>query len=205
MGASSGWNLVARRPSRARVAAKKPARHLASVPCGPSAVTERGADARDGTVAPRVVRPARGVRLTPARVQASRFSRYAASRVSGNEIRKKTTMTKPKISTAWISPMPAGGKTSAARSALAGLKQLGAADHRRERRVLDDVDEQADERRQEAAQGLREDDEHVPADPAEAERRGRLVLLARDRPDGAARRLGDLGAAPEDRARSRWP
>jgi hypothetical protein len=32
MGASSGWNLVARRPPRARVA-PKPARHLASVPC----------------------------------------------------------------------------------------------------------------------------------------------------------------------------
>ena len=38
----------------------------------------------------------------------------------------------------------------------------------------------------------------VAADPAEAERRRGLVLLARDRLDGAARRLGDLGAAPED-------
>jgi hypothetical protein len=38
MGASSGWNLVARRPLRARVA-PKPARHLASVPCGPQAET----------------------------------------------------------------------------------------------------------------------------------------------------------------------
>jgi len=37
MGASSGWNLVARRPSRARVATKRPARHLVSVPCGPDA------------------------------------------------------------------------------------------------------------------------------------------------------------------------
>ena len=30
--------------------------------------------------------------------------------MSGNEIRKKTTITAPKISTAWISPIPAGGK-----------------------------------------------------------------------------------------------
>ena len=37
MGASSGWNLVARRPPRARVAAKRPARHLASVPAGHAA------------------------------------------------------------------------------------------------------------------------------------------------------------------------
>jgi hypothetical protein len=33
MGASSGWNLVARRSPRARVA-PKPARHLVSRPCG---------------------------------------------------------------------------------------------------------------------------------------------------------------------------
>jgi len=32
MGASSGWNLVARRPPRTRAAAKRPARHLVSVP-----------------------------------------------------------------------------------------------------------------------------------------------------------------------------
>ncbi len=38
----------------------------------------------------------------------------------------------------------------------------------------------------------------MPADPAEAERRRRLVLLARDRLDGTARRLGDLRAPPED-------
>ncbi len=56
MGASSGWNLVARRPSRTRVAAKKPARHLASVPCWPSAVTEARVEAREGAVAPEPVR-----------------------------------------------------------------------------------------------------------------------------------------------------
>jgi hypothetical protein len=33
MGASSGWNLVARRPPRARVAPVSPTRHLVSVPC----------------------------------------------------------------------------------------------------------------------------------------------------------------------------
>ena len=38
-----------------------------------------------------------------------RFSRYAASRVSGNEITKKSTATAPKISNAWISPRPIGG------------------------------------------------------------------------------------------------
>ncbi len=38
----------------------------------------------------------------------------------------------------------------------------------------------------------------MPADPAEPERRRRLVLLARDRLDGTSRRLGDLRAPPED-------
>jgi glucokinase-like ROK family protein len=38
-----------------------------------------------------------------------RFSRYAASRVSGNEITKKSSATAPKISKAWISPRPIGG------------------------------------------------------------------------------------------------
>jgi hypothetical protein len=32
MGASSGWNLVARRPPRARVAQVSPTRHLVKVP-----------------------------------------------------------------------------------------------------------------------------------------------------------------------------
>jgi len=32
MGASSGWNLVARRPPRPRAAPKSPARHLRLVP-----------------------------------------------------------------------------------------------------------------------------------------------------------------------------
>jgi hypothetical protein len=38
----------------------------------------------------------------------------------------------------------------------------------------------------------------VPADPAEAERRGGFVLLVPDRLHGSSRRLGDLCAAPED-------
>ena len=50
------------------------------------------------------------------------------------------------------------------------------------------------------AERLREDHERVPADPAEAERRGRLVLLARDRLHRAARRLGDLRAPPQRQA-----
>jgi hypothetical protein len=42
MGASSGWNLVARRQPRVRAASKKqPARHLVSVPSGPRADTGR--------------------------------------------------------------------------------------------------------------------------------------------------------------------
>src|SRR5919202_4962528 len=52
-------------------------------------------------------------RSAPARAQVasrwSRDSRYAASRVSGNEITKKTTATAPKISNAWFSPRPIGG------------------------------------------------------------------------------------------------
>ena len=58
MGASSGWNLVARRPPRARVAPVSPTRHLVSTPCvqdGESAtsrderpdVYERVAEKRD--------------------------------------------------------------------------------------------------------------------------------------------------------------
>lgn len=39
MGASSGWNLVARRPSRARLAAVKSTRHLVSVPTGQAAAS----------------------------------------------------------------------------------------------------------------------------------------------------------------------
>ena len=54
-----------------------------------------------------------------------------------------------------------------------------------------------DERRQQPPQRLREDHERMAADPAEAERGGRLVLLARDRLHCAARRLGDLRAAPQ--------
>ncbi len=82
--------------------------------------------------------------------------------------------------------------------ALARLQQLVRADHLRDGRVLDDVHEQAHERRQESAERLRHDHERVPADPAEAERGRRFVLLARNRLHGPPRRLGDLGAAPED-------
>jgi len=42
MGASSGWNLVARRPPRIRAAAKRPARHLVSVPAGHAAPHAHG-------------------------------------------------------------------------------------------------------------------------------------------------------------------
>jgi hypothetical protein len=51
MGASSGWNLVARRPPRARAASKPPARHLVSVPYASSA--DVGRDKRDRTSARR--------------------------------------------------------------------------------------------------------------------------------------------------------
>ena len=41
--------------------------------------------------------------------QTRRFSSRAASRVSGNEIRKNSSITKPKIWKALISPRPIGG------------------------------------------------------------------------------------------------
>ena len=50
------------------------------------------------------------------------------------------------------------------------------------------------------AERLREDHERVPPDPAEAERRGGLVLLAGNGLDGAPGRFCDLGAAPERQA-----
>src|SRR6185503_12585970 len=81
---------------------------------------------------------------------------------------------------------------------LSRLEQLDPADHGGKRRVLDDVDEQADERREQPPERLREDHRAVAAHPAEAERRRRLVLLPRDRLHGAAGRLGDLRAPPED-------
>ena len=112
---------------------------------------------------------------------------------------KKRIATPPKISKAWISPSPIGGiAVEPLVLALGRLEQLEPADHLRERRVLDDVHEQADERRQQPAKRLRQDHRRVAAHPAEAERRGALVLLARDRLDRAARRLGDLRAAPQD-------
>ena len=214
MGASSGWNLVARRPPRARVAPKLPARHLVSAPSA-----RRAADARSTTCArrpekrahrarprlhPPPPRPPRAlVRLQSGRrfvrCQTRRRSRYAASRVSGNEIRKKSTRhAREDLERVDLADPGRRVERQPLGLGLAGLQQLDPADHRRERRVLDDVDEQADERRQQAAERLREDHRPVAADPAEPERRGCLVLLARDRLDGAARRLGDLGAAPED-------
>lgn len=57
MGASSGWNLVARRPSRTRLCAKRPARHLVSVP--PAHDSDKDASAgRTGASA--VSEPGRG-------------------------------------------------------------------------------------------------------------------------------------------------
>ena len=47
MGASSGWNLVARRPPRARVAPVLPARRLVSAPSA-----RRAADAQEHDVRP---------------------------------------------------------------------------------------------------------------------------------------------------------
>ena len=49
MGASSGWNLVARRPPRARVAPVSPTRHLVSVPCIQSGEAESSSDERPTT------------------------------------------------------------------------------------------------------------------------------------------------------------
>ena len=112
---------------------------------------------------------------------------------------KKRRATPAKISKAWISPSPIGGiAVSALVLALGGLENLEAADHLRERRVLDDVHEQADERRQQTAERQRQDHEPMPAEPAEPERRRRLVLLDRDRLHRTARRLGHLGAPPQD-------
>src|SRR5215211_1957348 len=81
---------------------------------------------------------------------------------------------------------------------LRRLEQLDPADRGRERRVLDDVDDEADERREETPQRLRQDHRPVPADPAETECRRSLVLLTWDRLHRAPRRFGHLGASPED-------
>ena len=82
--------------------------------------------------------------------------------------------------------------------ALRCLEELRRPDHLHDRGVLDDVDEQADERRQETTKRLRHDHEGVPADPAEAECGGGFVLLPRNGLDRTARRLGHLRAPPED-------
>src|SRR4051812_41891315 len=66
------------------------------------------------------------------------------------------------------------------------------------RRVLNDVDEQPDQRRQEPPNRLRHDHERMDARPSEADGRSSLVLFARDRLDCAARRLRNLRTAPED-------
>ena len=88
--------------------------------------------------------------------------------------------------------------------ALAGLEHVEPADHRNQRGVLDDVHEQAYERREQPPERLRQDHVGVAADPSEAERGRGVALLARDRLHGAACRLRDLRAPPErerDRAR----
>ena len=66
----------------------------------------------------------------------------------------------------------AGREEQALRRPISGLEHLADADQPRDRRVLDDVHEQPDHRRQEPARRLRHDHERrgVP-DPAEAERR----------------------------------
>src|SRR5215210_191574 len=73
---------------------------------------------------------------------------------------------------------------------LRGGEELGRPERVGERAVLDDVHDQAHERRDEPAERLRQDHEAMTADPAEAESRGGLVLLTRDGLNGAARRLG---------------
>ena len=126
--------------------------------------------------------------------QTSRRSRYAARRVSGNEIRKKITITKPKIAIGWS----VSGKRQVLELAIRGLEHLRHADHGGDRRVLDDVHEQADHRRDEPPERLRDDHERVSADPAEAEGGRSLVLLPRDRLNGSARRLRNLRASPRE-------
>ena len=78
---------------------------------------------------------------------------------------------------------------------LRGLEQLDPADDRGER--LDDVDEQADERRQEPAVRLWEDHGPLPADPAEAQGRGGLCCSLGIEPTAPPRRLRAC-ALPQD-------
>ena len=88
-----------------------------------------------------------------------------------------------KISKAWISPIPIGSETTDARSATWPPAGLDAADHLGERRVLDDVDEQADEAA--AAAGA------APA--AGSRRRGGRSSRSRAPPRPRAARAGSTG------------
>jgi hypothetical protein len=58
MGASSGWNLVARRPPRAGIATPKSARHLVSVPCGEAVDEQTDRREEPRPEPPRLPRPA---------------------------------------------------------------------------------------------------------------------------------------------------
>ena len=82
---------------------------------------------------------------------------------------------------------------------LAGscLQKFVDTDHEGDRRVLDDVHDQADQRGQQPAESLGQDHERVATDPTEAEPRGGLMLFLRNRPHRPARCLGDLSAPPE--------
>ena len=85
---------------------------------------------------------------------------------------KKRTATPAKISNAWISPSAdRRHRRDALVLALGRHEQLEAADHLRERRVLDDVHEQADERRQQAAERLRQDHEAGAGRPSRSRAR----------------------------------
>src|SRR5918993_249762 len=77
---------------------------------------------------------------------------------------------------------------------LAFAGQLDEADRRRERRVLDELDEEADGRRDRDADRLRDDDPAQLLAEAEAERAARLPLGARDRFQRAAPDLPKEGA-----------
>src|SRR6266540_1545590 len=79
----------------------------------------------------------------------------------------------------------------------AGLGHLDEADDRGERRAFDDLDREADGRRDGDPKSLRQDDVAHLLDKAEREARGSFPLAARHRFDAAAPNLGQEGAGPE--------
>src|SRR5262249_54998941 len=73
-------------------------------------------------------------------------------------------------------------------------------DQRDDRRGLDEADELAGERRQDAPEGLRQDDEAQKLPGREAETASCLPLALLDRLDAGAHDLGDVGALEEGQA-----